>query len=296
MASSNQTNAISNASQQFSSLLGCAIESMIHELLYSRSIYPPDSYVHSRHLGVRFHCSRVPQVCDYISNFLKVAVPSIISGVGDSISLVILEEEVANNYHSGAVGEQQRIGSTKTLERFVFQFQIDSVIYGEDTKPKHISLHNDGGNVLPMDIQHEAIKKDTELALEAKAQMERSMRDCLLQVLSLRGRRRSKGEKAENLSFKLCLHVAEEEKKQQHDGNGIVMTSISDKHCPELVTALNQGEWFQPEQSSCLFSNTDNGIANANCSEGSIQPIRHVILPSCGMTMRMGFAVPSTHR
>ena len=295
MASTNHANAVSNSSQQFSSLLGCTIESMIHELLYSRSIYPPDSYVHSRHLGVRFHCSRVPQVCAYISNFLKVAVPSIVSGVGDSISLVILEEEFANNYQSDTVSEQQRISASKTLERFVFQFQIDSVIYGEDTKPKHVPLHNDGGNVLPMDIQHEAMKKDTELALEAKAQMERSMRDCLLQVLSLRGRRRSKDEKAENMSFKLCLHVAEEEKKQQQDQDG-KGNAISDKQCcPELVTALNQGEWFQPEQSSCLLSNTGNGIGNTNCSEGSIQPIRHVILPSCGMTMRMGFAVPSTH-
>ena len=97
MASTNHANAVSNASLQFSSLLGCTLESMIHELLYSRSIYPPDSYIHSRHLGVRFHCSRVPQVCEYISNFLKVAVPSIISGVGDSISLVILEEEVVTS-------------------------------------------------------------------------------------------------------------------------------------------------------------------------------------------------------
>lgn len=213
--------------------------------------------------------------------------PSIISGVGDSISLVILEEEVANNSQSGAVGEQQRIGTTKTLERFVFDFQIDSVIYGEDTKPKHMALlHNDGGDA--MDIQHEAMKKDSELALEAKAQMERSMRDCLLQVLSLRGRKRSKDEKAENLSFKLCLHVAEEDKKQQQDD------SASDKHCPELVTALNRGEWFQPEKSSCLFSDNENVTDNANHSEGSIRPIRHVNLPSCGIKMKMGFAVPST--
>lgn len=226
-------------------------------------------------------------MCDYISSFLKVAVPSIISGVGDSITLVILEEEVG----TGTVGEQQRIGTTKTLERFVFQFKMDSAIYGEDTKPKHIALHHDGGNMLPMEMQHEAMKRDTELALEAKTQMERSMRDCLLQVLSLRGRRRSKDEKAENLSFKLCLHVAEEDEKQQQDGNTAMASST--KQCNELVTALNQGEWFKPEESSCLFSNVKNGIDNANCSEGSITPIRHVRLPSCGLQMKMGFALPS---
>ncbi len=232
-------------------------------------------------------------MCDYISNFLKVAVPSIVSGVGDSITLVILEEEVGGNHQSGAGGEQQRIGTTKTLERFVFQFQMDSAIYGEDTKPKHIALHHDGGNVLPMDMQHEAIKRDTELALESKTQMERSMRDCLLQVLSLRGRRRSKDEKAENLSFKLCLHVADEDDKQQQDGNDIAMAGVPTKQCPELVTALNQGEWFQPEESSCLFSSAEKGIGNSNCSEGLITPIRHVRLPSCGLQMKMGFALPS---
>ena len=145
--------------------------------------------------------------------------------------------------------------------------------------------------MLPMDIQHEAMKRDTELASEAKTQMERSMRDCLLQVLSLRGRRRSKDEKAENLSFKLCLHVAEEDKKQQQDDNDIVVASVSGKQCPELLTALNQGEWFQPEESSCLFSTNANG--NANGSKGFIRPIRHVNVPSCGIKMQMGFAVPS---
>jgi hypothetical protein len=235
----------------------------------------------------------VPQVCDYISNFLKIAVPSIIGGVADSISLVILEEEVASISRGGeATGHrQQRIGTTKTLERFVFEFQMDSAIYGEDTKPKHIAINHDGGNMLPMDIQHEAIKRDTELALEARAQMERSMRDCLLQVLALRGRRRTKDERAENLSFKLCLHVAEDCKKQQQDGNDMVVAGFTRKECPELTSALKQGEWFQSEESTCLFSNTASGNQATVC-KGLMRPIRHVELQSCGMKMQIGFEVP----
>jgi hypothetical protein len=237
----------------------------------------------------------VPQVCDYISNFLKIAVPSIIGGVADSISLVILEEEVASSSRGGeGVGrqQQQRIGTTKTLERFVFQFQMDSAIYGEDTKPKHISINHYGGNNMsPMDIQQEAIKRDTEMALEARVQMERSMRDCLLQVLALRGRRRSNDEKAENLSFKLCLHVADEGQNQQQDGNNdMVVAGVTGKQCPELMNALKQGEWFQPEESSCLFSNTESGTRTIG-SKGLIRPIRHVDLQSCGMKMQMGFEV-----
>jgi hypothetical protein len=265
--SNNNANAASNSS--FASLLGCTMESIIHELLYSRAIYPLDSFVHHRHLSVRFHCSRVPQVCDYISNFLKIAIPSIIGGVADSISFIILEEEVANlsiangnSTEEDGQQQQQRIGTTKILERFVFQFQMDSVIYGEDKKPKSITLAlHDGGSMM----QHEAMKRDTELAMEAKSQMERSMRDCLLQVLTLRGRRKSKNENAENLSFKLCLHVAGEdgERKQQP--------------CPELMNALKHGEWFQPEQSSC--------VTGSNL----VRPIRNVNVPSCGIKMTMGF-------
>jgi hypothetical protein len=211
----------------------------------------------------------VPQVCDYISNFLKIAIPSIIGGVADSISFIILEEEVANlsiangnSTEEDGQQQQQRIGTTKILERFVFQFQMDSVIYGEDKKPKSITLAlHDGGSMM----QHEAMKRDTELAMEAKSQMERSMRDCLLQVLTLRGRRKSKNENAENLSFKLCLHVAGEdgERKQQP--------------CPELMNALKHGEWFQPEQSSC--------VTGSNL----VRPIRNVNVPSCGIKMTMGF-------
>lgn len=265
MASTNNANAAASNSLQFSSLFGCTMESIIHELIYSRSIYPPDSYVLHRHLGVRFHCSRVPQVCDYISNFLKIAIPSIVSGVGDSISLVILEEEVANNVNSRELGgcQQQRIGTSKTIERFVFQFQIDSVIHGEDRKMNVLAINDDG--VIPMDIQHgDAIKKDTEMALEAKTQMERSMRDCLLQVLSLRGRRRSRNEKAENVSFKLCLHIAEKI-TQQHS---------SDVQCPALMNALKQGEWFETNESG-------------SGSEGLIRPIRNITVPSCGLNMQM---------
>ena len=46
----------------FSTVLGSTIEAILHELLFSRSIYPPDSFVLHRHLGVRCHASRVPQV------------------------------------------------------------------------------------------------------------------------------------------------------------------------------------------------------------------------------------------
>ncbi|KAL7539686.1 hypothetical protein ACHAXR_009494 [Thalassiosira sp. AJA248-18] len=273
------TNASSPApSLQFSTLLGSTIETIVHELLYSRSIYPPDSFILHRHLGVRCHASRVPQVGDYIASFLRVAIPSIITGVGDSLSLVILEEEVINR-SSGDDGRDvgERTGGTKTVERFAFQFQMDGVI-GSLEEQKRNYDHN-------MDIE-DLRKRDTELTVEARSQLERSMRECLLRVLALRRRRRRKDEKAENMSFKLCLHVADDKKPADNADNGEARNTDS---CPELMRALKQGEWLQPEESSCLFS-TSNGGDQQN-SKGLLRPIKDINLPSCGMKMQMGMEV-----
>ena len=187
------------ASSQFSTLLGSTIESIIHELLFSRSIYPPESFVLSRHLGVRCHASRVPPVGDYISSFLRVAIPAIVSGVGDSISLIILEEEVVIRRGSGGRAVGERTGGTKTVERFAFDFQVADVI----GCPEEVKLEQNSNRQYDPeeieDLQEQALARDTDLALEARSQLERSLRECLLQVLSLRRRRRRKDERAENM-------------------------------------------------------------------------------------------------
>ena len=65
---------------------------------------------------------------DYIADFLHVAIPSIVSGVGDSISLIILEEEVVSRSNNNDNDRGERTGGTKTIERFVFNFQINDYI------------------------------------------------------------------------------------------------------------------------------------------------------------------------
>jgi len=230
----------------------------------------------------------VPQVGDYICDFLRVAIPSIVAGVGDNLSLIILEEEVVNNRSSGngdrgEVGE--RTGGTKTVERFVFQFHMDGVI-GSATDEAKLEHPMDMEDQQQHAMKKHAMKRDTELAVKARSQLERSMRECLLRVLALRRRRRRKNEKPENMSFKLCLHVAEDKTQQDNaEINGAVGEARSTNSCSELLKALQQGEWLQPEESSCLFSSK---LQNSN---GLLRPIKDVNLPSCGMRMQMGMEV-----
>lgn len=244
----------------------------------------------------------MPQVGDYISDFLSAAVPSIISGVGECLSLIILEEETVAGRRRGA-GE--RTGVTKTLERFVFQFHMDDLIPKTEQKSTAAVVamqHNPECDIMDIEDEHwqkkeEAMKLDTQLAGEARAQLERSMRECLLRVLALRGRRNREGEKADNLSFKLCLQVVGD-RKQIGEGKSKTNGTISTESCSELTEAMRQGDWFQSEESSCLFTaasdkSTGNMMQQTQSAnrKGLLRPIKDVILPSCGMRMMMGMEV-----
>lgn len=244
---------------------------------------------------------------DYIANFLRVSIPSIVSGVGDSIGLIILEEEVISRSNANEDQSQrgERTGHTKTVERFVFNFQMSDIIGCKveakvEQKPSRLSTD-------PMDIedlQQIAIKHDNEVLAEARSQLERYMREILLRVLTLRKRRRRTGEKAENMSFKLCLHVPEEKKKQQHDTTTETKDTLEasqkgrETTCPELMKALQQGVWHMPEQSSCLFptnSNDDNSTSHKqNGTKGLLRPLKDISIPSCGMRVQLGMEVDPT--
>ena len=197
--------------------------------------------------------------------------------------MVILEEVAANNNNNNDRGE--RTGKTTTIERFVFNFQMNDII---GTKEETKSEQNHG-TIDIEDLQQCAVARDTELATEAKAQLERSMRECLLRVLTLRKTRRRDGEKAENISFKLCLHVAEE-KDQQKDSNMEADDKGRDtSKCKELTKALQQGEWLIPEESSCLFSSDSN--VNNSAQKGRLRPLKDIVVPSCGLGMQIEMEV-----
>ena len=186
------------------------------------------------------------------------------------------------------------------MERFEFRFMIDRVVGGgaeemaEAEARRLVARHT--MDIEDADMRQCAVGRDAELASEARSGMERSMRECLLRVLALRRRRRGDGERAENMSFKLCLHVAaaagggEGRRGAADDPDGPDAEEVTRDaaSCPELMRAMGRGEWLQPEESSCLFSSAADG---RDRRKGLLRPIKHVDLPSCGMKMQLGMDV-----
>jgi hypothetical protein len=92
------------------------------------------------------------------------------------------------------------------------------------------------------------------------------------------------------------MHVGEEKKKKQHemmiDGDS-VEKARDRSSCPELMKALQQGEWLIPAESSCLFTSNSNGT-NAQQMQnrkGLLRPIKDINVQSCGMQMQIGMEV-----
>jgi hypothetical protein len=275
-------------------------------------------------------------VGEYVSDFLRVAVPSVMSGTGDAIGFIVLEElcdgdgrrggggggaSASGTGVAGGGGLGERNGRTRAVERFEFRFAIDPIVGGTIVGGA-MEERGGGGNLSgvsasarprgTIDIDDAddddaarqcAISRDAELAAEAISGMERSMRECLLRVLALRRRRRGEDERAENMSFKLCLHVASTTKATTtaraaaaaaggggRDGSDVAKAAREedDEYCPELMDALGRGDWFVPEESSCLFWYDADG---RDMRKGLLRPIKDVDLPSCGMKMQLGMEV-----
>lgn len=187
--SRNKQQSVLSASQfqkQFSSLLSAGLESWAHQLLYVRHVYPRETFAGSSFLGVRCHVSRHPGVVSYITNTLKVAVPSLLSGVADEISLTIFD-------HRGDDDEEQ----------YVLRFS-DAQINNQ--------ISNDNG--------------DAKFPLETMQLLERGIRDLVLSAHALEAGRATM---SESVSFKLSLHIPEE-----------------DKTCTALNEAFALGTWFAP--------------------------------------------------
>lgn len=102
--------------KRFSACLGAALEAWAHMLLYQRRVYPSATFTASTFLGVRSYVSRHPSVVSYITDTLKVVVPSLVSGVATELALTIVDLD-----HEG-----EDDGSAQELERYVLRFHFPS--------------------------------------------------------------------------------------------------------------------------------------------------------------------------
>jgi len=264
MHSSNRNNIKrkgNNSVPRLTTILGSFLEVLTHELLYTRSLYPHDAFSPTRHYGVACHACRHPGVVDYIFDTLKIAVPSIISGSVDGLYLLLYDEQ-----------------TDELLERFAFEFQLEDTV-------KIIESH----------VQNATEREE----LEGKVQqLERSLRDVLLKVVSLDGtelgRKRGQRQFTGSATFKLCLHTVQDNETAGSDNSQM-------RACPELDEAMKEGAWFRSDSESCQFNSTPSIIdtgdgeygVDMNNSRGSLtRPLKSINVPSCGLRLELLMEFP----
>ena len=156
--------------KRFTTIIGSALEAMIHEILYSRSLYPRDAFSPSRYLGVQCHACRVKRVVDYIYNTLQIAVPAICVGAVHQVALIIYDGD----------GPKENV-----LERFLLQFDLK-----EETKSEDISATNKN------------------ITMDRVGDLERSMRDLLLHIIINMNRGSDNNQSFPGTAtFKICVHT-----------------------------------------------------------------------------------------
>lgn len=86
----------SHQNDERSALWAATLETWCHQLLFARRVYPKETFCSTRFLGIQCKANRHPGVVSYIFETVQVAVPALLHGVANELSLVILHagEEV----------------------------------------------------------------------------------------------------------------------------------------------------------------------------------------------------------
>jgi hypothetical protein len=180
-ASSRSTASSSIAHQKncWTSLLSAALETWAHQLLYTRSVYPNDSFGAVRFLGVQCFVNRHPDVVSYIKATVQLAVPALLRGAADQLSLIVTGEREDS---STAPRDDREDTATvlDTLEEYILRM---TDYCGTD-------LSHPGGEDLT-------------------SQFQRALRDMVIRVRSLEGTCRTFASD-DTVSFRLELRLTEE--------------------------------------------------------------------------------------
>jgi hypothetical protein len=86
-------------------LWGAALETWAHQLLYTRCVYPKKTFGAARFLGVQCYVNRHPSVVSYIRQTVERAVPALLCGTADQLSLVITCDQQEEESEDGTVLE-----------------------------------------------------------------------------------------------------------------------------------------------------------------------------------------------
>ena len=298
---------------RLTTIIGSFLETAIHELVYLRSLYPFDAFSPNRHLQISVHACRHPQVVDYIFHTLDVAVPSIINGDIDALYLIFYNEDTNQIY-----------------ERFGFDFDFDarSVDYNDgNDNGKGKRTNNEMVDKSDTEKSHNRHKNETPTVSYIIHELERSLRDVLLSIISLDGtdlgRRTGRRNFPDATTFKLCSHTTATTSNKQNSlslsktSTTTSMTNSEDvkEYSPELKNAIESGKWMRSDADSCqilssssynlrnqlidsplLPRNTDDNDAvvvatttttTTTTDKCVSRPLKSLNVPSCGLRMQV---------
>jgi hypothetical protein len=248
-------------------LLGATLEAWAHMILFVRQVYPAESFCSppTTLFGLRLHHNRHPAVAAYIAEAVKVALPSLISRVADSITLTIIEtnppllpasntktppddqppprydwlsqahlEMTDVNDDDDDEEEGNRFGhgqQSPEYQQQQQQQQEEEIIQPEPLVLEKFELRFPLGQ--REDDQHNGINSGSHrpsvYTLSAVDYLEREMRAILLSVYAMKDTNRhgdSAPSESDSLSFTISLHVPE-----------------ANASCDALDRAVATGEW-----------------------------------------------------
>jgi len=249
-------------------------------------------------------------VVDYIYDTLVVSIPALCVGVADELILIFYDTDVVVADGTGGTGTTTT-SDQKVLERFVIAFDVSSILEASrvlegDGENNTASNNNDNTN----EINDDGTTQMSMIVQTKVQELQRSLRDVLLKIISMEGstssigRRRGQTNFTGTTTFKLCLHcrsattpvTIDVEGVEGDDCNLVEGEDLLEK-CPELSTAMEGGKWFKSDAESCQFG--DGGVSNnLDCSDKTgdgdrskthsvTRPIKSVYVPSCGLRMQL---------
>lgn len=250
---------LSHYHHHMASLLASTLEMWCHQLLYVRHIYPRDSFTATTFLDLDGCCCYVQRhvaVVQYISEAVQMAIPTLLNGIADQFSLLVLEKTTTTTTTDSNNSNFDLV----ELERYTLH-----VLDMTPTTTLPISKHTEPTTAASTAAA--ATTLDNEVLRQREAdwrRLERAVRNLILQVHSscqATARKASK-RSPRNLTFKILLHVMPSTEAAER-AHGSINANQQQQQAKHLVhQAITEGRWWcNPSQSPPLLSSSSSTTA-----------------------------------
>ena len=216
-----------NKQHDLSAVLSATLETWVHQILYTRGVYSKETFGATRFMGIKCYVNRHPAVVSYINETVRLAVPALLQGTADQLSLLIVgnRQSTDDEYYAADKEENAVVVEECILEEYTLRLMN----FQGDHKKQSAMLFRD---------------------LETEPQFERSLRDLVLRVQTFQGQpsvsSSSKADK-DSISFRLELRLTETQtfsndmKKALEDGR-LYAPGNREGRLPAVVRPLHKAD------------------------------------------------------